>query len=83
MDGTMHVFINGEDMGVAAAHVPKVCIYFTSIRFRNQLQVPTKCVKDWVIVKKKNLNIIIVIPTYVFGFALQKCAIIQLPFLQF
>jgi len=23
-DGTMHVYINGEDMGVAAAHVPKV-----------------------------------------------------------
>ena len=36
-DGSMHVYINGEDMGVAASNIPKVCViadisYFHIIR---------------------------------------------------
>ncbi len=25
-DGTLHMYINGEDLGVAATNVPKVCL---------------------------------------------------------
>ena len=31
-DGTLHVYINGEDMGVAATNVPKVETFTVIIR---------------------------------------------------
>ena len=33
-DGSMHVYINGDDMGVAASNIPKVGNYLSSGNFR-------------------------------------------------